>query len=521
MIRVLIVDDEPSILDVSKIFLEKTGEFEVDTVESAVEALETLASAQYDAVVSDYKIPGMDGIEFLKGVRALDPTFPFILFTGKGREEVVIEALDNGIDYYIRKGTDTEAQFADLSYKIRLAVEQRRAQKEIIEQHNQLSIINEIIRVANSSLILGEMLEMILKITLNLLDCDMGWIYLKSPDGRTATMKANYGVPASFIEEKSSIFIRDWPYNLVFCACQPRYVENLPECPPGMLDTRILEEVDALSFAGIPLVSDSIVVGALYIGQRTGHHFSEREKTILESIGREIGGTILRGMLQEQLEEAYLEEQCYFDLLGQDMKSLEHSMMEHTRIVTELLHGAAGCYAEKLNEDIREVVEITNDISTIRRLTDSPDEFDEVELDGIFGSMRERFPYATISVQNTGLTVLADDLLAELFAHIIRNRILSRKKDVHISIDVGEDKDGMLRVSVEDSGPGIPDEDKPELFAHPRALSHEDAKRNLGLIIARMLVERYCGRIWAEDRIPGRPDEGLAIRFTLAPVIEE
>jgi two-component system sensor histidine kinase KdpD len=519
--RVLMVDDEPSILDVSKLFLERTGMFEVDTVESALGALEKLESAQYDAVVSDYKIPGMDGIEFLKEVRALDPGFPFILFTGKGREEVVIEALDNGIDYYIRKGSDTEAQFAELASKIRLAVEQRRAQKEIFEQHKQLSIINEIIRVANSSLILDEMLEMVLKITLNLLDFDAGWIYLKSPDGRTAAMKAHYGLPESFIEEKTTVFVRDWPYNLVFCACQPRYVENLPDSPPGMIDSRILEEVGALSFAGIPLVSDSVVVGALYIGQRTGHQFSGREKTILESIGREIGGTILRGMLQEQLEEAYQEEQCYFDLFEHDMKTLEHSMMEHTRIVTDLIPGTGRRYAEKLNEDIREVVEITNDISTIRRLADSLDEFDEVDLDGILGSMSERFPHAAISARKTGMTVLADDLLAELFAHIIRNRILSKMRDVHISIDVEEDEDGMLRVSMEDSGPGIPDEEKPELFTRAGPLSREGARSNLGLIIARMIVERYCGRIWAEDRIPGRPDEGLAIRFTLAPAVEE
>ncbi|MDG6256858.1 MAG: response regulator [Methanomicrobiaceae archaeon] len=521
MIRVLMVDDEPSILDVSKIFLEKTGEFEVDTVESAEEALKKLASARYEAVVSDYRIPGMDGIEFLKEVRALDPAFPFILFTGKGREEVVIEALDNGIDYYIRKGTDTESQFAELSYKIRLAVEQRRAQKEILEQHKQLSIINEIIRVANSSLILDEMLEMVLKITLNLLDCEMGWIYLKSPDGRTASMKAHYGVPQSFIEEKSTVFIRDWPYNLVFCACQPRYVEPMPEGSPGSLDTRIMEEVSASSFAGIPLISDSVVVGALYIGQRTGHEFSEREKTVLESIGREIGGTILRGMLQEQLEEAYLEEQCYFDLLEQHLKSLERSMMEHTGIVTELIHGTGRHYAEKLNEDIHEVIGITNDISTIRRLADSPDEFDEVELDSILASMRERFPHTAISVHETGMTVLADDLLAELFANLIRNRTLSRKGDLQISIGMEEGEDGMLRVSVEDSGPGVPDEDKPGLFVCPRSVSQNGGKSNLGLIIARMLVERYCGRIWAEDRIAGRPDEGLAIRFTLVPALDD
>jgi len=83
-------------------------------------------STTYDAIVSDYQMPEMDGIEFLKTVRGSGSDMPFIIFTGKGREDVVIEAINNGADFYLQKGGNPKAQFAELSHKIKHAVRERR-----------------------------------------------------------------------------------------------------------------------------------------------------------------------------------------------------------------------------------------------------------------------------------------------------------------------------------------------------------------------------------------------------------
>lgn len=126
MITVLFVDDEPALLDVSKLYLEKSGEIKVDTCYSAEQALECLRSQTYDAIVSDYEMPGMNGIALLKTVRNLGIETPFIIFTGRGREQIVIEALNSGADFYLQKGGDPRSQFAELVHKIRLAVERFR-----------------------------------------------------------------------------------------------------------------------------------------------------------------------------------------------------------------------------------------------------------------------------------------------------------------------------------------------------------------------------------------------------------
>jgi PAS domain S-box-containing protein len=129
MFSVLYVDDEPMLLELAKLFLEKTGDFRIDTLPSAKAALETLARTSYDCIISDYQMPGMDGIVFLKTVRSHGSTIPFIIFTGKGREDVVIEALNSGADFYLQKGGDPKAQFVELAHKIRQAIQIKGAQK--------------------------------------------------------------------------------------------------------------------------------------------------------------------------------------------------------------------------------------------------------------------------------------------------------------------------------------------------------------------------------------------------------
>ena len=84
-IRVLYVDDETSLLDISKLFLEKAGDFSVTTASSAADAIRLLNHEHFDVIISDYQMPGMDGIKFLVGVRKHFGSIPFILFTGQGQ----------------------------------------------------------------------------------------------------------------------------------------------------------------------------------------------------------------------------------------------------------------------------------------------------------------------------------------------------------------------------------------------------------------------------------------------------
>ncbi|MGA7628615.1 MAG: PAS domain S-box protein, partial [Methanoregula sp.] len=127
MFTILYVDDEATLLEIGKLFLESGGQFSVDTITSASAALAVMDTKSYDAIIADYQMPEMDGIEFLKKVRTSGNTIPFILFTGRGREEIVIQALNEGADFYLQKGGEPKSQFVELSHKIITAIERKRA----------------------------------------------------------------------------------------------------------------------------------------------------------------------------------------------------------------------------------------------------------------------------------------------------------------------------------------------------------------------------------------------------------
>jgi len=155
-IRVLYVDDEPALLELGKIFLENEGGFIVNTLDSASDALTRLKTEPYDAILSDYQMPAMDGISFLKQIRASGNKTPFIIFTGRGREEIVIEALNNGADFYIQKGGEPLSQFAELSNKIRYAVSRKKSEaalevSEVLEKEMEFHE-KELMKFYNQSL---------------------------------------------------------------------------------------------------------------------------------------------------------------------------------------------------------------------------------------------------------------------------------------------------------------------------------------------------------------------------------
>lgn len=155
-IRALYVDDEPGLLEVARLFLEQSPEFSVETAQSAKLALSSPSIASYDAIVSDYQMPDMDGIAFLKAVREKYGGIPFILFTGRGREEVVIQAINNGADFYLQKGGDPTAQFAELAHKIRQAVSRKKAQEELKNAYEQITASEEELRGQYEELAQGE-----------------------------------------------------------------------------------------------------------------------------------------------------------------------------------------------------------------------------------------------------------------------------------------------------------------------------------------------------------------------------
>ncbi|MDD3856584.1 MAG: PAS domain-containing sensor histidine kinase [Methanoculleus sp.] len=217
--------------------------------------------------------------------------------------------------------------------------------------------------------------------------------------------------------------------------------------------------------------------------------------------------------LHQQLNSANREANLYLDILTHDIRNTENVANLYTDLLIETLEGDAREHMEKLQRSIKKSIEILSNVSTIRRIHQPSGGQKCVDLDQVIRDEIVQFPESTIRYDATGRRVMADDLLSEVFANLIGNAVKFGGPEVVVAVRVDDD-DGFVRISVEDTGPGIPDDQKQEVF-HRYERRRRGVGEGLGLFLVQVLIERYSGTIWAEDRVPGRPEEGAAFRFTL------
>jgi PAS domain S-box-containing protein len=142
--RVLCVDDEPGLAGLIGVFVEREDDrLSVTAATSAEEGLERLAELRIDCIVSDYDMAGMDGLAFLEAVRAASPDLPFVLFTGRGSEEVASRAISAGATDYVQKGTGTD-RYPLLARRIRNAIESYHARRKAAEAYERARTILDV-----------------------------------------------------------------------------------------------------------------------------------------------------------------------------------------------------------------------------------------------------------------------------------------------------------------------------------------------------------------------------------------
>jgi CheY-like chemotaxis protein len=292
MISALYVDDEPALLEIGRIFLERTGDIRVDTAESAPVALKMLQSATYDVVISDYQMPVMDGVAFLKEIRKENALLPFIIFTGKGREDVVIEALNCGADHYIQKGGAPKAQFAELTHTIRRAVERKRANDTILHLNRIYSVLSRTNKAVIHIRTRRELLDEACRIAVEEGKFLMAWIGMADPATHQVQPVAACGYEEGYLSNLS-ITTDNVPQGMGLTGSAIR--EGRPMiCNDIRSDPRMEQYRDKAarrgyrSSAALPIRNGDLVVGAMRFYACERGFFNDREMELLQELVEDI-----------------------------------------------------------------------------------------------------------------------------------------------------------------------------------------------------------------------------------------
>jgi PAS domain S-box-containing protein len=304
-IQILHVDDERGFVDMAAEFLERADDrFTVETATSASEGLDRLAENDIDCIVSDYDMPGTDGIEFLEAVREEHPDLPFVLFTGTGSEEVASEALSAGATEYLQKGEDTD-QSDLLANRVRNAVEQHRSS----QQAANLERIGALVRKINQALLRANSHEEIeTRVCEIISDSEpyrFAWIGEHDPDTRTVEPRTWAGSERGYLET-IQITTDDRPTGQgptarAIQSGDLAVVQNIPECDTYDPWREAALERGYRSSAAIPLVYDETRYGVLNVyADRTGA-FDERERELLRELGGDIGHALRHQEAQREL----------------------------------------------------------------------------------------------------------------------------------------------------------------------------------------------------------------------------
>jgi glycosyltransferase involved in cell wall biosynthesis/ActR/RegA family two-component response regulator len=156
MFTVLLVDDDPDVLELTRIFLERDPDLIIDSCSSAKEALQKLNHKIYNVIVSDYVMPEINGIQLLKTLKFQGIETPFIIFTGHGNDQLAKEVLNSGATFYLEKSENPRFQFAKLRKMIHdIALKQRR------EEHYREQNICVVIPAHNEEKLIGTTLDSI------------------------------------------------------------------------------------------------------------------------------------------------------------------------------------------------------------------------------------------------------------------------------------------------------------------------------------------------------------------------
>ncbi|TYT63155.1 bacterio-opsin activator domain-containing protein [Natrialba swarupiae] len=296
-ITVLVVDNEPGFAELAGEMLEREHDPIVSVpATSADEALEVFDNREVDCIVSDYEMPERNGIELLERVRSTDPELPFILFTGRGSEDVASEAIAAGVTQYLQKGTGNE-QYTLLANQITNAVSQYRTEIELRENKRRyertLATLHETTRNLMRAGTKREIYQEAVETAAKILDVAVAAAYVFEPDEGVLEYVSAAGTGRELVDSTSTVERGDGHVWDAFSAGESVYHGDLPSA----------DGITMNSYCRSELIEPLGSHGVLVVGTEDGDGFDETMIELVHILGANTETALDRAEREELVRE--------------------------------------------------------------------------------------------------------------------------------------------------------------------------------------------------------------------------
>jgi len=454
--RILLVDDDRALLDAlpEALRLRMDG-IQIDTSETAVDALERIKDTDYDAIVSDIKMPGMDGLALLHEIRELRPATPTLMITGHGERELAVQALRGGAYDFVQKPIDRDYFVASLERAIQL----RRLDRQVEQQRLALERHARVLEHVDDGIFLLD---------------DEGVIQHWNPAAQAIT-----GIDADeALGRRAEETLPGWEVvaPLIPVAATPG---------PGSVEATVVPlEFDGrelwLSISGVTF-SDGIVYAFRSLTEERA--LDELKGEFIATVSHELRTPLAaiygsaQTLLREDIELDQTGKKRLLDVIAQESERL-------SRIADDIL------FASKLDSGQFVLVEKKVDLRALAREV-------VIEMRACFASRDEIS--IDLSVPDALESIVGDsDKLRQVLINLIDNAVKYSPEGGRVEVSV-EARDGGVRIAVQDEGIGIAPLEQRRIFGKfyrvDPALTRGVGGTGLGLYICRELVHRMEGRL--------------------------
>jgi PAS domain S-box-containing protein len=458
--RILLVDDDAALLDAlpEALRLRMDG-IAIDTSDSALGALERISEVDYDAIVSDIKMPGMDGLALLHEIRELRPRTPTLMITGHGERDLAVQALRGGAYDFVQKPIDRDYFVASLERAIQL----RRLDRQVDEQRVALERHARVLEHVDDGVVLVD---------------DAGLVQHWNPAAHAIT-----GVPPErALGRPAEESLPGWdtvaPLIPVADAPGPGSVEA--KVVPLELEGRELW----LSISGVSF-SDGIVYAFRSLTDERA--LDELKGEFIATVSHELRTPLAaiygsaQTLLRDDIELDEDGRNRLLDVIAQESERL-------TRIADEIL------LANKLDSGQFVLGEQTVDLRALAQAVVEEMRVSLVARDDISIELTAPEPLAPVSGDR--------DKLRQVLINLLDNAVKYSPAGGCVQVSV-QARDGGVRIAVTDEGIGIPALEQRRIFGKFYRVDPDLARgvggTGLGLYICRELARRMGGRLYVSS----------------------